>query len=162
MKKIDIAKHISNIDENYIADALTYRPASRAKIKFIALAACIAIIVTAVPFAYILNKKDDHSHDHKNNENNENSDTIIDKNVLKRYENIELENGSLKLNMIQLSNGKIIKGSTSSQKYVYEHEPFNVESAHMEMASSALKYHGLNSFKYKEYTNNKNNQPHGY
>ena len=90
MKKIDIAKHISNIDENYIADALTYRPASRAKIKFIALAACIAIIVTAVPFAYILNKKDDHSHDHKNNENNENSDTIIDKNVLKRYENIEL------------------------------------------------------------------------
>ena len=42
MKKIDIAKHISNIDENYIADALTYRPASLAKIKFIALAACIA------------------------------------------------------------------------------------------------------------------------
>ena len=152
MKKFDMAKHIGNIDENYIADALTYKPVSRSKIRFIALAACIAIIVTAVPFAFILNMEDNHTHDHENNENGE---TIIDENVLKSYEDIMLENGSLKLNMIQLSNGKILKGSTSPQKYVYEHEPFDVESAHLAMASSSLTYHGVNSFKFKDYSDDK-------
>ena len=58
MKKIDITSQISGIDPKYLDEALTYRAPRFNKIKIIALAACLAIIVTAIPLSLIMNRED--------------------------------------------------------------------------------------------------------
>ena len=63
MKKIDITSQISGIDPKYLDEALTYRAPRFNKIKIIALAACIAVLVTAIPLTLILNRENGNTED---------------------------------------------------------------------------------------------------
>ena len=148
MKLENISKIMENMDARHITEAVNYKPKNRNVTRLVALAACIAVIVTSVPLALILNKEETHAHTH---DNHKHSETVIEENVMKSFGDIQLANGSLKLNVIQLSNGKIPKGSTSAEKYVYVYEPIDEDEAHLDMAYSALKYHGLDSFEYDGY-----------
>jgi len=58
MKKIDITSQISGIDPKYLDEALTYRAPRVNKIRVLALAACIAVLVTALPLSLIMNRED--------------------------------------------------------------------------------------------------------
>ena len=146
MKKIDITSQISGIDPKYLDEALTYRAPRFNKIKIIALAACLAIIVTSIPLSFILNRDDNSA---KVQDQNEITDDIInipggDDNVLQSYENIQLKDGTLVLNAIKLSNGKIVSDLSETRPYVFDYTaPTEEELAemHREMIEGALKYH---------------------
>ena len=58
MKIEDISKIMENMDERHIRETVNYKPKSRNITRIIALAACIAIIVTAIPAALVLNRED--------------------------------------------------------------------------------------------------------
>ena len=124
MKKIDFENVINNVSDKYVEEAASFVPKRKAGLRWVALAACIAIIVTSVPFAFILNREDDAEHKHETDHTEQGDITDIPKS----FGDIVLENGSLKLNTIMLSHGKINKESTLSQKYVYDYTPIDEES----------------------------------
>jgi len=153
MKKFDMAKHIGNIDENYIADALTYKPVSRAKIRFIALAACIAIIVTSVPFAFILNKEsDDTISQPQTTTTSTKQPTVPEKGLPDGYyykdmETIELSgDNKLVFNTQFLTDGKNIYANLDedTRPYIFEYAPLSDQQKQTilkDILESAEKYH---------------------
>lgn len=147
MKKFDMAKHISNIDENYIADALMYRPASRAKIRFIALAACIAIIITAVPFAFILNREDDDGTVQSQTSTPTDPEKgLPDGLYYQEMETIQLGNSQLIFNTSFLTDGKNIYANLDedTRPYVFEYTPLSDQQKQeilKNVLESAQKYH---------------------
>ena len=60
MRKEDLSKAIGDIDPKLVESSLAYRPAmSRHRLtKIVALAACLAVIVTAIPLSLIMNRED--------------------------------------------------------------------------------------------------------
>ena len=58
MKKINFSDIMSNVGDRHIEEAAIFVPQHNRNIRWIALAACLAIIVTAVPFAIISNKEE--------------------------------------------------------------------------------------------------------
>ena len=153
MKKFDMAKHIGNIDENYIADALTYKPVSRAKIRFIALAACIAIIVTSVPSAFILNKESvDTISRPQTTTTSTKQPTDPEKGLpdgfyYKDMETIELSsNNKLIFNTQFLTDGKNIYANLDedTRPYIFEYTPLSDQQKQTILKNtleSAQKYH---------------------
>lgn len=83
MKKIDITSQISGIDPKYLDEALTYRAPRVNKIRVLALAACFAALVTAIPLSLIMNREDQAEAPEttlspgKESITNGNSDTVI-------------------------------------------------------------------------------------
>ena len=63
MRKEDLSKAIGDIDPKLVESSLAYRPAmSRHRLtRIVALAACLAVIVTAIPLALILNRESTNS-----------------------------------------------------------------------------------------------------
>lgn len=59
MRKEDLSKAIGGIDPKLVESSMAYRPATSKHrlIKIVALAACLAVIVTAIPLALILNRE---------------------------------------------------------------------------------------------------------
>ena len=149
MKLENISKVIDNIDERHVKEAMNYRPKSRNFTKFVALAACLAIIVTSVPLALILNKEDGHIHDHGITETTSSktgTDTPdVPKVNTKGYGNLALSSGTLDLNVIQLSDGKIDKDTDTTvyDKYVHEYTPMDARTVFEDMVAKALPYYGL-------------------
>ena len=119
MKKFDMSKHIGNIDEDLISDALSYKPRGNARIRFIALAACIAIIATSVPLGVILNKKTPDTA--KEPPQTTNEDGYDDSQFTRvKFENIELDEGTVIFgNSFLMSNGYIC--SEPSETYPFSH-----------------------------------------
>ena len=58
MKKIDIQREMGFIDPEFIVEAANYRHKKISKLKIVALAACLAILVTAIPLTLIMNRED--------------------------------------------------------------------------------------------------------
>jgi len=58
MKRSEITRELGFIDPELIAEAASYKPRRMNKIKVVALAACIAVIVTALPLTLIMNRED--------------------------------------------------------------------------------------------------------
>lgn len=132
MKKLDFIRYMGNINEKYVIESEKYKPMSRNWIKITAIAACITILVTSIPLAFILNREDVQEHNHETND-------PVD--IIENYENIQLKSGSLILDTIQLSNGKIIKNMEDAHPYVYEYDKVDGDAVYAEMIESAFKYH---------------------
>ena len=66
MKKETLMDAINNIDPEIIEKSVNYRPeVSRRNVtRIAALVACIAVIITSVPLALILNKEEPAEHKH--------------------------------------------------------------------------------------------------
>ena len=143
MKIEDISKVLGNIDERHVKEAMNYKPKHNRSARWIALAACIAVIVTSIPLAFILNREDASEDGDVHQETHNHEENIED--VLKGYGNLQLSNGSLNLNTIQLSDGKINKDRdmTVQDKYVYDYTPVDKHKLLDEMILRALPYHGL-------------------
>ena len=79
MRKEDLSKAIGDIDPKLVESSLAYRPAmSKHRLtKIVALAACLAIIVTAIPLALILNRESGNTEDLPTITDKDN--TVIDK-----------------------------------------------------------------------------------
>ena len=58
MKRSDITRELGFIDPEFIAEAASYKPQKISKIRIVALAACIAVLVTAIPLSLIMNLED--------------------------------------------------------------------------------------------------------
>ena len=60
MRKEDLSKAIGGIDPKLVESSMAYRPAmsKHRLIKIVALAACLAVIVTAIPLSLIMNRED--------------------------------------------------------------------------------------------------------
>ena len=58
MKRSDITRELGYIDPEFIAEAASYKPRKISKIRIVALAACIAVLVTAIPLSLIMNRDD--------------------------------------------------------------------------------------------------------
>lgn len=149
MKLENISKIMENMDARHITEAANYKPKNRNMTRLVALAACIAVIVTSVPLALILNKEDAHTHDHGTTETTSSKTGTDIQNVPKAdpkgYGNIQLSSGSLDLNVIQLSDGKIDKDTDTTvyDKYVYEYTKADARTVFEEMVAKALPYYGL-------------------
>ena len=63
MKKSDITRELGFIDPEFIAEAASYKPHKISKIRIVALAACIAVLVTAIPLTLILNRENGNTED---------------------------------------------------------------------------------------------------
>ena len=63
MKKSDITRELGFIDPEFIAEAASYKPRKISKIRIVALAACIAVLVTAIPLTLILNRENGNTED---------------------------------------------------------------------------------------------------
>ena len=79
MRKEDLSKAIGDIDPKLVESSLAYRPAmSRHRLtRIVALAACLAVIVTAIPLALILNRENGNTEDLPTITDKDN--TVIDK-----------------------------------------------------------------------------------
>ena len=79
MRKEDLSKAIGDIDPKLVESSLAYRPAmSKHRLtKIVALAACLAVIVTAIPLALILNRENGNTEDLPTITDKDN--TVIDK-----------------------------------------------------------------------------------
>lgn len=58
MKRSDFVRLMGNIDEKYLKEVENYSARPKNRVRIIALAACIAIIVTAIPLSLVLNRED--------------------------------------------------------------------------------------------------------
>jgi len=143
MKIEDISKVLGNIDERHVKEAMNYKPKHNRSARWIALAACIAVIVTSIPLAFILNREDASEDGDVHQETHNHEENIED--VLKGYGNLQLSNGSLNLNVIQLSDGKIDKDTDTTvyDKYVHEYTPMDARTVFEDMVAKALPYYGL-------------------
>ena len=61
MRKEDLSRAIDNVDSKIIENSLGYKPraTNNFKVRAVALVACLAIIVTAIPLSLILNREDE-------------------------------------------------------------------------------------------------------
>lgn len=116
MKKLDFLRYMGNIDEKYVIESENYKPASKKTIRVIALAACLAVIVAAIPLTIILNREPDTADDLPTVTDKDN--TVIDNtdpdNVLpdglyyKEMGTIQLANDKIVFNAKFLTDGKNI------------------------------------------------------
>ena len=58
MKNNDLSNAIGNINLKYVEEARNYTAKRLSLTKIVSLAACIAILVTAIPAALVLNRED--------------------------------------------------------------------------------------------------------
>lgn len=58
MKDYKFIDAIGDIDEDLIAQAMEYKPKKTVKLRFIALAACLAVLMAAIPLTLVLNRKE--------------------------------------------------------------------------------------------------------
>jgi len=63
MKNRDLSNAIGNIDLKYVDEAESFTAKRMSLTKIVSLAACIAIIVTAIPLSLILNREDTNKND---------------------------------------------------------------------------------------------------
>lgn len=149
MKIENISKVIGNIDERHVKEAMSYKPKNNRPIRWIALAACIAIIVTSIPLAFILNREDVPDHEHVGTSMDHSTPPVVVPGTptdnFKGFGDLALSNGSLNLDVIQLSNGKIDKDTDATvyDKYVYEYTPVDAKTVFDDMVAKALPYYGL-------------------
>lgn len=59
MKKINFEELMASVSEQFVEEAASFSPIKAFNTRFVALAACIAIIVTAIPAVVILNREKD-------------------------------------------------------------------------------------------------------
>ena len=98
MKKFNMSQGISGIDPRFIEEAVNHRPARVNRIKIIAIAACLAILVASIPLAMVFNRGDtsssggsviendgytvnDNNNSDDDNNNNTNNNTFIIKEI---------------------------------------------------------------------------------
>ena len=58
MKKIDLDDVISNVGDKYLEEAANFSRKKNVGVRFFAIAACLAILVTSIPLTLLLSKKD--------------------------------------------------------------------------------------------------------
>ena len=151
MKKETLMDAINNIDPEIIEKSVNYRPnvLRRNVTRIAALVACIAVIITSVPLALILNKEEPAEHKHGEADIN---DQIIIEDDIKGFGCLQLSNGTLDLNVIQLASGKINKDTDATiyDKYVFEYTPVDGAAIFDEMINKAYPYYGLTEFEYEK------------
>lgn len=59
MKKIDITSQISGIDPKFIEEAVNHKVKRISSVRVVAIAACLAILVTSIPLALIMSRHDE-------------------------------------------------------------------------------------------------------
>jgi hypothetical protein len=57
MRRKDISYEFTNVNSKLIEEAAEYRPANKNLIRTLALAACLAILVTAIPLTLVMNRE---------------------------------------------------------------------------------------------------------
>ena len=58
MKKIDLDDVISNVSDKYLEEAANFSRKKNVGVRFLAIAACLAILVTSIPLTLLMNKND--------------------------------------------------------------------------------------------------------
>ena len=152
MKKIDFENVINNVSDKYVEEAASFVPKRKAGLRWVALAACIAIIVTSVPFAFILNKEsDDTISQPQTTTTSTNQPTDPEKGLpdgfyYKDMETIQLGTSQLVFNTSFLTDGKNIYANLDEETrpYVFEYDPLtNKQKQEIieDIANKAKNYH---------------------